>query len=177
MTRAVELEPLSLTYNSYLAAVYLFARQNNQALEQVKKTLELEPGFVLWRIYLGYIYDANGMYSEAIALSEKARLEGLTHQDSLMIPGIAFAKSGHRREAEEMIAKLREINKTEHIDPYYVAMIYAALGDRDQACVELEKAFEERDWNLPRLKVDPFMDPLRDDPRFKDLVKRMGLPE
>jgi hypothetical protein len=56
-------------------------------------------------------------------------------------------------------------------------MIHAALGDRDKAFAELEKAFEERDWNLPRLKVDPFMDPLRDDPRFKELLKRLSLPE
>lgn len=60
---------------------------------------------------------------------------------------------------------------------YWIASIYAALGDKDKAFTELEKAFEERDYFMPRIKVDPFMDPLRDDPRYKDLLKRMGLPQ
>jgi adenylate cyclase len=86
-------------------------------------------------------------------------------------------KSGHRLEAEAVLAKLNEIEKTKTVSHYWEATIYAALGERDKAFAELERAYQARDWFLQRLKVDPFLDPLRDDPRFADLVKRIGLPE
>ena len=88
---------------------------------------------------------------------------------------MAFAKQGKRAEAEEQIRLLRELSKTRYIRPYYLASIYATLGDKDKAFAELERSFTERDCYLGRLTVDPFMDPLRDDPRFKELRKRMGL--
>jgi hypothetical protein len=67
--------------------------------------------------------------------------------------------------------------KTQYVRSYYTANISAAIGDKDKAFAELENSFAEHDWFLPRLKVDPLMDPLRDDRRFRDLVRRMGLPE
>ena len=76
-----------------------------------------------------------------------------------------------------MIRRLKDIGKTQYVVSYYVASIYAALGDNDKAFAELETSFAERDWELYRLKVDPLMDPLRDDPRYKDLLKRLNLPE
>jgi hypothetical protein len=87
----------------------------------------------------------------------------------------AYAKQGKRAEAEQQISLIRELGKTQHIRPYYLASIYATLGDKDKAFAELEKSFAEKDAYLGRISVDPFMDPLRDDPRFKSLIKRMNL--
>src|ERR1043166_2773219 len=95
---------------------------------------------------------------------------------SVVVLGHAYAKQGQRAEAEKQIALLHELAKTRYIRPFYVASIYATLGDKDKALAELEKSFAERDCYLGRISVDPFMDPLRDDPRFKDLLKRMNLP-
>ncbi len=86
----------------------------------------------------------------------------------LQVAGYAYAKSRRRHEAEDVIRKFREIGKTQYVMFCWIASIYGALG------AELEKAFENRDWVLHRLKVDPFMDPLRDDPRFKEMLKRFN---
>jgi tetratricopeptide (TPR) repeat protein len=87
----------------------------------------------------------------------------------------AYAKTGRRREAEEVIKRWKELEKTQYIINYWLATAYAALGEKDLAFAELEKSYQARDWFLPRIKTDSFMDPLRDDPRFADLVKRVGL--
>jgi len=126
---------------------------------------------------LSQAYSSKGMYGEAIALSEKSLQTDPTNQVFLRLAGYAYAKSGRRREAEEVIKKFKEIAKTQYVMSYRVASIYVVLGDKDKAFAELEAAFAERDWELHRLKIDPFMDPLRDDPRYKDLIRRMGLPE
>ncbi|HLE63559.1 MAG TPA: hypothetical protein VI750_10480, partial [Pyrinomonadaceae bacterium] len=89
----------------------------------------------------------------------------------------AYALSGKRVEAQETLAKLQEISKRRYVSPATIAIIYAALGDRDQAFAWLEKADKGRDGLLARLKVDPRFDSLRSDPRFTDLVRRVGLPQ
>ncbi len=175
--QALELEPLSLFNNSVLTATYYFARQSDRALEQGKKTSDLEPNFPTGRWTLGSVYNANGMYAEAIDLSEKSLQSDPTNQVQLGLAGYAYAKSGRRFKAEEVITKFSEIAKTQYVMSYRIANIYAALGDKDKAFAELDKAFENRDWELHRLKVDPLMDPLRDDPRFKEMLKRLNLPE
>ena len=95
----------------------------------------------------------------------------------MLVGAYAYAKSGRRHEAEELINRFRDIAKTQYVMSYRIANIYAALGDKDKAFAELEKAFVDHDWELHRLKVDPLMDPLRDDPRFKEMLKRLNLPE
>ncbi len=176
LKQTLELEQLSIVNRVNLAVVYSYARQNERALEQAKIAYDLEPNFVIGRIGLGYIYNANGMYVEAISLGEESLRIYPANQDFLMITGYAYAKSDHRREAEETVKKFKEVAKTQYVAPYYIAIIYGALGERDDAFAELEKAFAEHDWSLQLLKVDPYMDSLRDDPRFKDLLRRMGLP-
>ncbi len=175
--RALELEPLDLNMGANLAWAYMFARQFDRALDQAKKTYDLEPNFVLGRFVLGQVYIANGMYTEAITLSEKFLHADPTSQFMLQSAGYAYAKSGRRRDAEEVIKRFKDIAKTQYVMSYWVASIYAALGDKDKTFAELENAFAGRDWYLHRLKVDLFWDALRDDPRFADLVKRMGLPQ
>lgn len=177
LKRALELEPLSLVNNSILASTYLYGGQYKQALEQAKYAYDLEPAFVLARWNLGYAYIANGKYKDAIELSEESLRTDPTSQFMLRIAGIAYAKSRRKSDAERVINRFKELAKAQYVSSYYVASIYAALGEKDKALTELEHSFAKRDWDLHRLKVDPFMDPLRDDPRFEEMLKRLKLPE
>jgi serine/threonine-protein kinase len=174
MERAMEIEPLSLIQGANFAGVLMYARRLDRAVEQAKKTYDLDPTFFGGQNWLCHTYDARGMYAESLTISEKTIG---TSFPLLTATSYAYAKTGRRREAEAVINQLKELEKTRYIINYWVAVTYAALGERDAAFAELEKAYQARDWFLPRLKTDPFMDPLRDDPRFKDLIRRIGLPE
>lgn len=174
MKRAMELEPLSLQQGANFAAVYMYARQFDLAVEQAKKTYELDPGQIGAQSWLQFTYNAKGMYAESLSMSEK-----ISRADYVFFGqrGIALAKVGRRQEAEEVLKSWRELAKTRYVMAYWMAAVYAALGNKDAAFAELEKSYQQREWFFPRLKTDPFMDPLRDDPRFADLVKRIGLPQ
>ena len=174
--RALELEPLSIAMNANLAGAYMYARQNDLALAQARKTFDLEPNHITARVWLANVYESLGMYHEAIALSEES-LKNRSDQYFLLYSGYAYAKTGRPEKAEDAIKKLRDLEKTEPVDSYDFAVLYVGLGDNDKALVELEKSFNERGYYVPLLRVDPLMDPLRDDPRFADLIKRVGLPK
>jgi tetratricopeptide (TPR) repeat protein len=174
MKRAMELEPLSLVQGANFAGVYLYARQFDKALDQAKKTYDLDPNLVTGQNWMCHAYDVNGMYAESLAISEKA---ALSNRSLLAGLGYAYAKSGQRQKAEAVLKQWKEIEKTKYVANYWVAIVYAALGEKEAAFAELEKAYQAHDWFFQRLRTDPFMDPLRDDPRFKDLVRRLGLPE
>ena len=174
MRRAMELEPLSLVQGANFAAVYLYARQFDKALDQARKTYDLDPNLVTSQNWMCHSLDVNGMYAESLAISEKAALSNRSLEAAL---GYAYAKGGRRQEAEAVLKQWKEIEKTKYVSNYWMAVVHVALGERDAAFAELEKAYQAHDWFLQRLKVDPFMDSLRNDPRFADLVKRVGLPQ
>lgn len=177
MKRGLEIEPLDLNMMANFARFYMYARQNDEAIEHGRKFLELEPNFATGRLFLGMAYNAGGMHEEAISLTEKPLQAEPANQFMLYVSGYAYAKSGRRREADQVVNKFREIAKTQNVVTYFIASIYAALGDKDKAFAELETAYHERDWWLRFLKIDPLMDSLRDDPRFKEHVKRLNLPQ
>ena len=177
LKRALELAPLSLIHGANLSMACLYGRQYDRALAQAKTTYGLEPNFVLGHCALSQAYIVNGMYADAIALSEKSLQTDPTSQMMLGVAGYAYAKSGHQREAEEVIKRFKDIARTQYAASYFVAAIYVAIGNKDKAFAELDNCVATLDWWLHRLKVDPFMDPLRDEPRFKDLLKRLNLPE
>jgi serine/threonine protein kinase/tetratricopeptide (TPR) repeat protein len=174
MKRAMELEPLSLVQGANFAGVYIYARQFDKALDQAKKAYDLDPGLITGQNWMCHSYSVNGMYAESLRISEKVAQSS----NMLYAPlSYAYAKSGRREDAEVVVKRWKELEKTKYIANYWVAITYAALGDKEAAFAELEKAYKHHDWFLQRLKVDPYMDPLRDDPRFKDLLKRIGLSE
>ena len=175
--RGLDLEPLDINMGATLAWAYSVARQDDKALEQAKKTYDLDPVHPIGRWILSQIYTDTGRYQEAISLSEQWLQTDPTNQFALRDAGIAYAKAGRRDKAEEMISRFREISKTQYIPSCRIAAIYGELGERDKAFEELRKAFELRDWELYRLNADPYWRPLRDDPRFKEVLKRLNLPE
>jgi TolB-like protein/Flp pilus assembly protein TadD len=177
INRALEIEPLDLNMRANFSWFHLYARQNDKALTEAKRMYELDPNFVLARYTLGLTYNANGMYADTIDLNQKFLETNPTNQYLLRNTGYAYAKSGRRQEAEETIKKLNDISRTQYVMSFWIASIYAALGDKDKAFAELEKGFAQNDLFIVYLKVDPQMDSLRDDARFKDLLKRMNLPE
>jgi TolB-like protein/Flp pilus assembly protein TadD len=175
--KAVQLEPLSLINNSVAVTAYLNSRHYEEALAQARTAFDLDPTFPIARHWLAFALIANGKYDEAISLSQQVSSDTYTSWLSMVVLAHAYAKQGKRSEAEHQISSLRDLGKTNYIRSYYIASIYAALGDKDKAFAELERSFEERDCYLGRISVDPFMDPLRDDPRFKNLTKRMNLSQ
>jgi tetratricopeptide (TPR) repeat protein len=174
--RAQELDPLSLPINMTVGWVLLTARQNDQSVEQLRKTLEMDPNFILAHHRLGLAYEQQGKYEEAIA--EFQQVVNLTSGKPLGIAALsrAYGMSGRRAEAQKLLAELQEQSRLRYVSPASVAVIFAALGDKDQAFVWLEKAVKEHDGIIVRLRVDSRYDSLRSDPRFADLARRVGLP-
>jgi serine/threonine-protein kinase len=170
MKRAMELEPLSLVQGANFAAVYIYARQFDRALDQAKKTYDLDPSLITAQNWICHAYNANGMYEESLRITEKNNL-------LYSAQSYAYARSGRRTEAEATLKRWLELGKTRYIAHYWLAITYAALGEKDLAFAALEQAYKEHDWFLSRIKVDPYMDPLRDDPRFAGIVKRLNFPE
>jgi TolB-like protein/Flp pilus assembly protein TadD len=173
MKKAMDLEPLSLIQGANYAGVLLYARRFDEALDQAKKTHDLDPSFISGQTWLCHAYNTKGMYAESLAFAEKTLDSNMPF---LSDAGIAYSKLGRRQEAHAVIDRWKEGEKHKYVMNYWVAATYAAIGDKDAAFAELEKAYQAHDWFLQRIKVDPFMDPLRDDPRFDELVKRIGLP-
>ncbi|MHC4191709.1 MAG: tetratricopeptide repeat protein [Planctomycetota bacterium] len=174
---AVKLDPLSHIFNNNLANMYLHAGQVEQAIEHRKRTLELYPGFVDAISNLANDYLSMSMYPEAVATIEKGMsLAGRTHRLVALL-GRAYALSGRKDEIETLLQELQERAASEYVLPIYFGELYAALGKTDEAFRWLEKAYQERNWGMLMLKTWPFWDPLRSDPRFDDLVRRMGFPE
>jgi serine/threonine-protein kinase len=177
LKRALELEPLTMTIGGNLTAVYLRAGKNDLALEQAKKTSSLDPNHPIARVWLGWAYIGGGMYKEAISLAENTLKTNPADQDALVTVGASYAKSGRRSDAENVISKLNDLAKSEYVSHYYLAIICASLGEKDRTIAELEKAFDTHDRFCIEMKYDFFMDPVREDPRFAGLLKRLNLPE
>ena len=175
MKRAMELEPLSVQQGANYAAVLMYARRFDEALEQARKTYELDPNHVGALAWLAHTYNAKGMYKESLAVSDQNK--GLASWQPRAMRGISYAIGGQREAAMRIVNEWKETEKDGYVMIYWLAATYAQLGDKDSAFAELEKSYQHRDWFLQRLKTDPFMDPLHGDPRYKEMLKRLNLPE
>ena len=173
--RAQELDPLSLNINTIVARRFYDARQYDQAIEQCQKTLEMDPNFAQAHFTLGQAYEQKARYEEAIAALKKATTLSPGNPFNVSALGHVYAVSGQKSEAMKILDQLKELSRRRYISPHEIAIIYAGLGEKDQAFAWLEKAYADRSWRLPFLKVEPRFDSLRSDPRFTDLVRRVGL--
>lgn len=172
--RTDELEPLSFVASSHLAWIYYLSGQSDQAIEQSKKILDLDPTSFPARRYLGLAYEQKGMYAEAISEFQKGvKLSGSPLMLALL--GHAYAVSGKRSQAQQVLNDLQQLESQRYVSPYTVAAIYAGLKDQEQAFKWLDKAVDVRDIWLMNLKVDPVFTKLRSNRRFTDLLARIRL--
>jgi tetratricopeptide (TPR) repeat protein len=177
MKRALELDPLSLITNADAGYSFYFARQYDQSGAQCQKTINLDPHFFVAYSCLGQAYEQKKMYPQAIETFQKGMNLAGRHPELVASLGHAYALSGERDKANQALAELRELSKRRYVSPYSLAVVYAGLGDKDQTFAWLDKAYQDRSFFLIWLKVEPLFDSLRDDSRFQDLLRRVGLPQ
>ena len=173
---ARRLDPLSLIIATDRGAILYFARQYDRAIEQFQSVLEMDPSF--GRAHLGIdAYMQQGRFSEALAkLEEWRRLAGDgTNIRSRLV--YAYGRMGQKDKARAELKKLEAMNSTSRHDPVAMVMAYIGVADNDAALRSLEKAYAERSNLLTALKVEPVYDPLREDPRFQELLRRVGFAE
>jgi len=172
--RAQELDPLSLIVNMELGSNYIAARRYDEAIEQLRRTIELDQNWYLGHLTLCQAYELKGLFSQAVAECQKGRD---LNDDPSMLSALAhvYAASGKRDEAMKILAEMHELAKGHYVPAYNFALTYAGLGDRNQAFQWLERSLEDRSWEITNVKVDPMLDNLHSDPRFADLVRRVGL--
>jgi eukaryotic-like serine/threonine-protein kinase len=176
--RAVELDPLELIPNSNLAYAYYYAGKFDEALEQIRVILELDPNYD-WTpgALRGHVFFAKGMYREAISAYETVAKSPQANDTTVLAwLGNARARSGDTRGALKLLEEIRTIAKGQYVPASRTALVYAGLGDKDQAFAWLEKAFKARDPIFQTLKVNIFLASLRSDPQYTDLLRRVGLP-
>ncbi len=174
--RAEEMEPLSLIIGSLVGRSLYFAQRYDQAIEQLRRVLDMDANFPLAHLFLGMAYEQKGMFEEAIAEFQKG--SSLSGGDPRMAGalGHAYAVSGRKDRAQNVLVELKQLSKRRYVAPFEIAVIYIGLADKDLTFQWLEKAYRDHSSWLPWLKVDPRFDSLHGDSRYQDLRRRMGLP-
>jgi tetratricopeptide (TPR) repeat protein len=174
MRKAENLDPLSLIINADLAELLGLAHAYDESIRQSRKTIEMDPNFALAHNQLAQAYLQRHLYDEAAAELKKAVQLSGNSPTCIANLARAYVASGKRSEAVKLLGDLKKRPSTGYSNASEIAMIYAALGDTEQAMNWLEKGYEER-FN-PGVLLRPGFDPLRSDPRFQELVHRIGLP-
>src|SRR6266478_3137756 len=176
--RAQQLDPVSPFVNTWAGAAYFYAGRTDEGMASMQKALELDPSFSDASLVLARAYLAQGMYERAISELQKVRM--LNEKESLVLGALAhvYARAGQREEALKLLGELKRIEADERgfVPPFGIIWAYAGLGDKEQAFAWLERSYQEHHDRIVWLNVDPLLEPLRSDPRFHDLVRRVGLP-
>jgi serine/threonine-protein kinase len=177
LRRAIELDPLSLIIHATLGRHgYYFARQFDQAIAQLHKTLEMDENFWVARLWLGWTYANMGRLSEALAELEMARrLDNNLEMAAAL--GYAYGRAGQRSQAQQILDEFQHLSQTRYVSPMNRVLVAIGLGEHDRALDWLEQCYAERVQMLSELKAEPAFDPLRADPRFVDLMHRVRLDD
>jgi TolB-like protein/Tfp pilus assembly protein PilF len=174
---ALEIDPLSLQHNVNLATAYFLRGEYQKAIDQLKKTSELEPNYLPTHFVLGCVYIQQGCLEDAI---EELQLTYTLDDEAYLAMGFmgyAYALAGQRAEAETILNVLLEVSQRKYVSPYSMLVIHLALGPEERVFELLEQLYEERnDW-LVWLKVCPELRTLRNNPRFRNLLRRIGFPD
>ncbi|HEV2835982.1 MAG TPA: tetratricopeptide repeat protein, partial [Pyrinomonadaceae bacterium] len=174
--RALELDPLSLIINRIYADILLDARRLDEAIEQYRKTIELDPNFPTAHYFLARAYEAKGMYDDAVREYTNAATVARASPEQLAKMTEAYQKSGWNGFLKVVVDQtISQSNRKQ--PPFVLATFYARLGDKEQTLSWLEKAYEDRDFRMTILGVSFEFDPYRKDPRFVELMRRIGLPQ
>jgi serine/threonine protein kinase/tetratricopeptide (TPR) repeat protein len=179
--RALELDPLSPQVIGTMAYHSLAARQYDDSIAQYKKAMELDPGLEWVHAQLSWAYGCKGDYAQAIAENEKAGTEvhPITTENQLNAAGLGwiYALAGRRGDARKVIDQFKELEARSDVDYYNVAVVHAGLGDNDRTFEALERAYAQRSGSLAFINADPFLKELRSDPRYQELLSRIGLSQ
>jgi DNA-binding winged helix-turn-helix (wHTH) protein/TolB-like protein/Tfp pilus assembly protein PilF len=175
ITRAQRLAPVSLATNVLAARILYFAGQYAAAMEQCQKTIDMDPDFPGVYLFVGRIQAQEGLYREALATLDRARILLRNNQEVLGLIGYTYAMSGRTAEAKQMLDELHRMSTQRYVSPYHFAIVHAGLGEREATFHWLEKAYDDHEGRLTILRVAPEFAPLRSDPRFTRLLQRMQL--
>ena len=174
LRRVQKLDPLSPITGSFIASIYLMARRPDEALDEAQKTLALDPNNPFSHLILASVYGAKENHTEAIAILETLKPQLPTSQ-TLGILGLEYARARRPGDALKVIAEMKQLAKHQYISPFDIGLIYTGLGDKDQAFEWLEKArLDQSEW-IGWIGSDARLDSLRSDPRFDELLRRVGL--
>ncbi len=174
--RAIQLDPAALGMRISTARLLHLARRYDEAIEQFQIVLDLNPNARSTYRHLSEVYELKGLYGDAVSAYQKVlTLEGIANEEEITGLADAYQISGKEGYWRWMLDYWTERAKQEYVPPTSFALIYAYLGDKDQAMRWLEEGYEEREVLMTFLNVSPEWDPLRDDPRFHDLPRRMNL--
>jgi TolB-like protein/DNA-binding winged helix-turn-helix (wHTH) protein/Flp pilus assembly protein TadD len=173
--RALQLDPLSVAISSSLGLRLYFARRYDQAIKQFGDALELDSNHALAHLWLGQTHEQKGNHRQAIIEIQKAVT--LSPGSALFVAelGHAYGVAGQRNEALKVLDELHKLSKDHYVSAYDQAIVYLGLGEKEQVFAWLQKAVHERSPMLVNLKVDPALDPLRSDARFRTIMQRVGL--
>jgi TolB-like protein len=174
--RAAELDPLSPIISLHEGQILYFARRDEEARRTLQNTLEASPDFFLARYFLGAVYLQEHKFEESIAELQKAAILSHGDDETKATLAHAYALSGRRGDAQDILTELKEQSKRRYVSPYLIASTCVGVGKRNEAFEWLEEAYKQRDSALPSIEVDPLFDPVRSDARFRDLLRRMNLP-
>ena len=174
---ALDLDPLSLIMNRIYGDILVDGRKYDEAIAQYQKTLDLDPNFATAHYFLGRAYEFKGMYDEAVAEYTKSQGISILPPETVQQLKDVYARSGWKAYLQMSIDLLMHDSQQTVFPPFVIASFYARLGNNDEAMKALEKGYEEREFRMTLLSVSAEFDGLRSDPRFRDLVRRMGLPE
>jgi len=174
--RALDRDPASPAVSHSLAVQLFLARQFDQAIKQAHNTLEMDAHFAVSYQVLGEAYLSKGMYREGLLALEQFSVLSRSSATSRALLGYSHARLGEHGAALRLIEELDAASQHGFVPALLFALVYAGLDDQDQAFSWLEKAYEERFYRLAYLKVEALWDPLRSDPRFVDLLRRVGIP-
>lgn len=170
----LEQDPLSLIINTLKAQSFFYAERDAEAIEQLNKTLEIEPNFWITHIMLARVYLRQNKFDEAVTEADKAAEFSGGNSEAASLAAYALAKSGRREEALKMLEDLKSKSNQRYVPAYNIAMIYNGLGYKEETLNHLEKAFNEKDARMILLKVEPKWDALRNEPRFIETMRRMN---
>jgi TolB-like protein/Tfp pilus assembly protein PilF len=172
-SRTLDLDPVSPLFNTVRAEIYYNSRQYDLAIDQAKRTIEQYPTYWLTYIWLGSAYREKKMYAEALDQFSEARKLSKDHPAIMALYGHTLALAGDHAAARSTLADLRTLAQSRYVSSLYFAAIYTGLGEKKTALDWLDKAYKERNDRILYLNVDPMADPLRSEPRFQDLMKRL----
>ncbi len=175
VNRTKELDPLSPQTSQAVGILFYLARQYDLGIDAMKKMIELDPNYPYLHQILGYNYAGKEMFLEAIAAYREANRLGDVSPSTQIYLGAAYAKAGETAKARAILKRLQMTG--DYVSPGELAVLYTALSEHEQALASLERAYASHDLQMKYLGVDPALDPLRSDPRFIDLVRRIGFTQ